>query len=99
MYTNEAPAHRRTATRPAPYLVEVRPRRGQGPRHRRPSATWPAVTSETLGSRRRFRRVLAAVIVLTAAVCALLAVLFGVGGDVLARVALALLGHVDPTGR
>jgi hypothetical protein len=96
MYTSDAPApaHRRDAGRPNPYLVQVESRRGRGPRHRRPS-TWPAVTSETLGSRRRFRRVLVAVIVLTAATCALLAVLFGIGGDVIEHLATALAGHVD----
>lgn len=96
MYTSDspAPAHRRDATRPNPYLVEV-VQRGHGPRHRRPCASWPAVTSETLGSRRRFRRVLVAVIVLAAATCALLAVLFGVGGDVIDHVATALAAHID----
>jgi hypothetical protein len=83
-----APAHRRTDARPAPDLTTVRDPRG--PRHRRPSS-WPGVTSETLGSGRRFHRLLTGTVVATAALCALLAVLFGLGGGVLTQLAMALI--------
>jgi hypothetical protein len=93
-YDARTPSHRREATRHTAYRVNVTPHRGQRPRHRRPSTTWPGVTSETLGSRRRFRRFLVALIVGTAAVAALLLVLFGAGGDVIEQVAAALAAHV-----
>jgi hypothetical protein len=52
------------------------------------------VTSETFGSRRRFRRAVFATGVATAAISVLLLVLFGVGGDVITQVAAALGAHL-----
>ncbi len=89
-----APSHRLDVARSTPQLTVDVVHRGQGPRHLRPAANWPAVTSETFGSRRRFRRAVFATGVATAAISVLLLVLFGVGGDVITQVAAALGAHL-----
>ena len=82
------------------HVAEPGPRRRGGKHRRRDTCSCLAWT--IFGSRRRFRRAIALLALTVVGVCAILAVLFGTGGEVLTHVAnamIALLADAGSAGR
>jgi hypothetical protein len=70
----------------------------RGGKHRRRRETCSCLAWTIFGSRRRFRRAIALLAVTVVGVCAILAVLFGTGGEVLTHFASALAALLANAG-